>query len=142
MLQEPHSNGPLFVETNFYLRATRLESIQRWKKQHHLLHLGVPHVGGNSGLFRCVILWGLTLRDLNWNNSKLLYKYPFLPFKVLLTLTAKYFPCGCHIISNSLTLNKFFTRICCLEIKIFGTIFALLDLRLQQVLLKSVPLVG
>jgi len=48
---EPHNNGPLFVETNFYLRATRLESIQRWKNQHHLLHLGVPHVEG-SGSFQ------------------------------------------------------------------------------------------
>lgn len=48
---EPHSNGPLFVETNFYLRATRPESIQQWKNQHNQLHLGVPHVEG-SGSFR------------------------------------------------------------------------------------------
>ena len=39
-------------------------------------------------------------------------------------------------------IAKIFTRICFLEVRIFGTIFALLDLRLQQVLLKSVPLVG
>ena len=43
---------------------------------------------------------------------------------------------------KQIRIAKIFTRICCLEIKIFGTIFALLDLRLQQVLSKSVPLVG
>jgi len=48
---EPHSNGPLFVETNFYLRATRKESIEHWKQERGVVHLGVPRVEG-SGSFR------------------------------------------------------------------------------------------
>ena len=28
---EPHSNGPLFVEVHFYLRATKQEEIEKFK---------------------------------------------------------------------------------------------------------------
>jgi hypothetical protein len=48
---EPHSNGPLFVETNFYLRATRKDLIDLWKQERGIPHLGVPHVEG-SGSFQ------------------------------------------------------------------------------------------
>lgn len=48
---EPHSNGPLFVELNFYLRAAQKESIEHWKEEHELAHLGVPRAEG-SGSFR------------------------------------------------------------------------------------------
>ena len=47
-IQEPHSNGPLFVETNFYLRATQKDSIEQWKQDQGLFHLGVPHVEGKN----------------------------------------------------------------------------------------------
>ncbi|XP_014259618.1 serine/threonine-protein kinase VRK1-like isoform X2 [Cimex lectularius] len=41
---EPHSNGPLFVEMNFYLRAAKLESIEKWKADNWMKHLGMPHI--------------------------------------------------------------------------------------------------
>lgn len=39
---EPHTNGPLFVEINFYVRATQAEEIEAFKASHGLDHLGVP----------------------------------------------------------------------------------------------------
>lgn len=52
---EPHSNGPLFVEVHFYIRATRLQQLQSFKQQESLNHLGIPryiasgaHVKGNQ----------------------------------------------------------------------------------------------
>ncbi|CAG9761359.1 unnamed protein product [Ceutorhynchus assimilis] len=40
---EKHSNGPLFVEINCYLRMGRLEMIEQWKKDKDLEFLGLPH---------------------------------------------------------------------------------------------------
>lgn len=40
---EKHSNGPLFVEVNCYLRMGKLEMIENWKKKKNLSFLGVPH---------------------------------------------------------------------------------------------------
>ena len=39
---EPHSNGPLFVEVHFYLRATKKEEIEKFKAEKGLSHLGCP----------------------------------------------------------------------------------------------------
>ncbi|KAG8238948.1 hypothetical protein J437_LFUL018698 [Ladona fulva] len=39
---EPHSNGPLFVEMNFYIRAAQPEMIQSWMKERKLKFLGMP----------------------------------------------------------------------------------------------------
>lgn len=40
---EKHTNGPLFVEINCYLRMGKLEMIEDWKKEKNLNFLGVPH---------------------------------------------------------------------------------------------------
>ncbi|CAH1792888.1 unnamed protein product [Owenia fusiformis] len=39
---EPHSNGPLFCELNFYQRAAKQDMIEEWRKRHKLKHVGVP----------------------------------------------------------------------------------------------------
>lgn len=45
---EPHSNGPLFVEVHFYLRATKTEEMDKFKKKGGLKHLGVPKLVANG----------------------------------------------------------------------------------------------
>jgi len=46
---EPHSNGPLFVEVHFYLRATMSSSLEEFKKTRGGLdHLGVPKLVANG----------------------------------------------------------------------------------------------
>ncbi|CAH1989338.1 unnamed protein product [Acanthoscelides obtectus] len=40
---EKHSNGPLFVEINCYLRIAKLDMIAEWKQQKNLEYLGMPH---------------------------------------------------------------------------------------------------
>jgi len=45
---EPHSNGPLFVEVHFYLRATKQEELEKFKAEHGLQHLGVPKLVANG----------------------------------------------------------------------------------------------
>jgi len=45
---EPHSNGPLFVEVHFYLRATKTEEMDKFKDKGGLKHLGVPKLVANG----------------------------------------------------------------------------------------------
>jgi len=45
---EPHSNGPLFVEVHFYLRATKTEEMDKFKEKGGLKHLGVPKLVANG----------------------------------------------------------------------------------------------
>jgi len=45
---EPHSNGPLFVEVHFYLRATKTEEMEKFKDKGGLKHLGVPKLVANG----------------------------------------------------------------------------------------------
>ncbi|CAH0546733.1 unnamed protein product [Brassicogethes aeneus] len=40
---EKHTNGPLFVEINCYLRIAKEYMVEHWKQQHNLSHLGMPH---------------------------------------------------------------------------------------------------
>ncbi|XP_046401282.1 serine/threonine-protein kinase VRK1-like isoform X2 [Ischnura elegans] len=40
---EPHSNGPLFVEMNFYIRAAQEEMVSSWVKKRKLKFLGMPY---------------------------------------------------------------------------------------------------
>merc|ERR1712051_860592 len=49
---EPHSNGPLFVEVHFYLRATKQEEIEKFKAEKGLSHLGVPKLVANGSHVR------------------------------------------------------------------------------------------
>ncbi|XP_065307043.1 serine/threonine-protein kinase VRK1-like isoform X2 [Dermacentor albipictus] len=45
---EPHSNGPLFTEINFYLRVGKAEQIEQWVKQKKLDYLGMPRFRGSG----------------------------------------------------------------------------------------------
>lgn len=46
---EPHTNGPLFVEMNFYIRAAKATDIEKFKGQKQLKALGMPrHIGNGS----------------------------------------------------------------------------------------------
>ena len=50
---EPHNNGPLFVEINFYIRGGKEVAIQEFKSQKDFAHLGVPHfVASGSFTYR------------------------------------------------------------------------------------------
>ncbi|XP_050093989.1 nucleosomal histone kinase 1-like [Anopheles aquasalis] len=40
---EPHENGPLFVEKNFYLKHCQPGALELYRKQRKLKHLGVAH---------------------------------------------------------------------------------------------------
>jgi len=45
---EPHSNGPLFVEVHFYIRATKTEEIEKFKMERDIKHLGIPKLVANG----------------------------------------------------------------------------------------------
>lgn len=45
---EPHGNGPLFVERNFFLRNLKPEMIDEWKKKIKLSFLGLPKYIGSG----------------------------------------------------------------------------------------------
>jgi vaccinia related kinase len=45
---EPHSNGPLFVEVHFYLRATKANQMELFAEKKGLKHLGVPRLVANG----------------------------------------------------------------------------------------------
>ncbi|XP_050315113.1 serine/threonine-protein kinase VRK1-like [Anthonomus grandis grandis] len=40
---EKHTSGPLFVEINCYLRLGKIDMINKWRADHHLPFLGMPH---------------------------------------------------------------------------------------------------
>ncbi len=46
---EPHQNGPLFVEMNFYIRAAQPESVEAFKRAHKDRgNLGMPVLRGSG----------------------------------------------------------------------------------------------
>ena len=45
---EPHKNGPLFVEMNFYLRVAKSAMIEKWMKDHRMKQLGMPCYCGSG----------------------------------------------------------------------------------------------
>ncbi|KAI4479763.1 hypothetical protein M0804_010813 [Polistes exclamans] len=45
---EPHNNGPLFVEMNFYIRASRKHMIESWCKTQRKRRIGVPTYEGSG----------------------------------------------------------------------------------------------
>lgn len=46
---EPHGNGPLFVEKNFFLRYLKSEQLEDYKRKKKLPFLGLPHyIAGGS----------------------------------------------------------------------------------------------
>ena len=44
---EPHLNGPLFVEMNFYIRAASEPQVEAWKKEKNLKSFGMPCLRGH-----------------------------------------------------------------------------------------------
>lgn len=49
---EPHKNGPLFVEMNFYIRVAKIEMIDAWVAKNGVKALGMPYyVGGGSHFY-------------------------------------------------------------------------------------------
>lgn len=50
---EPHENGPLFVEMNFYIRAAKPKEVEEHRKNNRLKSLGMPvHRGSGSHTFK------------------------------------------------------------------------------------------
>ncbi|XP_043271338.1 serine/threonine-protein kinase VRK1-like isoform X2 [Venturia canescens] len=50
---EPHNNGPLFVEMNFYIRAARKQMIDGWCESQGIERIGVPtHEGSGSHVYQ------------------------------------------------------------------------------------------
>lgn len=50
---EPHSNGPLFVEMNFYMRVAKADLIDEWITSRKLKFLGMPRfIGSGSHLYK------------------------------------------------------------------------------------------
>lgn len=45
---EPHENGPLFVEMNFYIRVAQPQMVEEFKKAHGLKSFGMPCLRGNG----------------------------------------------------------------------------------------------
>ena len=45
---EPHENGPLFVEMNFYLRTAKQEMIEDFRKKKSLKSFGMPVLRGSG----------------------------------------------------------------------------------------------
>lgn len=45
---EPHENGPLFVEMNFYIRAAQPSSVEEFQKARKLTSFGMPCLRGNG----------------------------------------------------------------------------------------------
>ena len=45
---EPHENGPLFVEMNFYLRAAQPDAVEAYRRGRGLSSLGMPSLRGSG----------------------------------------------------------------------------------------------
>eukprot|EP00914_Ancora_sagittata_P015730 GHVO01031295.1.p1 GENE.GHVO01031295.1~~GHVO01031295.1.p1 ORF type:complete len:475 (+),score=71.64 GHVO01031295.1:165-1589(+) len=76
---EPHGNGPLFCELNFFRRAGKPELIAGFKKSHKMKHLGVPPYvasgthSDNKYRFMVMNKYGTDLQKLFESNGK---KFP------------------------------------------------------------------
>ncbi|XP_060526797.1 serine/threonine-protein kinase VRK1-like [Cylas formicarius] len=76
---EPHSNGPLFVEINFYIRHAKAADIEEFQKQRGLKSLGMPvyHGSGsheyNNEKYRFLVMdmFGTDLHKLYLKNNKM-----------------------------------------------------------------------
>ncbi|XP_076641551.1 serine/threonine-protein kinase VRK1 isoform X2 [Halictus rubicundus] len=86
---EPHNNGPLFVEMNFYIRAARKEMIENWCKSQGKRQIGVPtyegsgsHTyGGQKYRFLVIPRYGVDIGKLFLSNGRK------LPIKLVNRLT-------------------------------------------------------
>lgn len=75
---EPHENGPLFVEVNFYIRNAKLADIESFKRNNGLKMLGMPVYYGSGSLeykdekYRFLVMdkFGSDLHKLYLENGK------------------------------------------------------------------------
>ncbi|XP_014253110.1 serine/threonine-protein kinase VRK1 [Cimex lectularius] len=50
---EPHENGPLFMEKNFYIKVAKLENVEEWKAKEKIKVLGIPtYYASGSHVFK------------------------------------------------------------------------------------------
>lgn len=113
---EPHENGPLFVEMNFYIRAASPESIADFKKTKGLASLGMPcHRGSGS---------------VQFNGDK----YRFLIMDRFGSDLQKIFQTGKHPFSDQVTCNLAIKIIDVLEY-IHSQGYAHNDIKAQNLLL-------
>ncbi|XP_015188992.1 PREDICTED: serine/threonine-protein kinase VRK1-like isoform X2 [Polistes dominula] len=75
---EPHNNGPLFVEMNFYIRASRKHMIESWCKTQRKRRIGVPTYEGsgshiyNGQRYRFLVIprYGIDIGKLFISNNR------------------------------------------------------------------------
>ena len=84
---EPHHNGPLFVELNFYCRAAKNQDIEEYTQRKNLSHLGVPDLKGSGKKLIHEIFKNIQnfvkLQQLRINFLKIKSCYNFTKFLIL-----------------------------------------------------------
>jgi len=88
---EPHENGPLFVEMNFYLRAAKPDMVDTFKKDKRWSSLGMPVLRGSGShmhkgeRYRFLVMdrYGKDVQKIFDNGKKT------FPVKVAYTLAVK-----------------------------------------------------
>ena len=76
---EPHENGPLFVEMNFYIRAAKPDDVESFRRQRGMVHLGMPVLRGSGShvfkgdKYRFLVMdrYGKDLQSVFENGKKL-----------------------------------------------------------------------
>nr|BAN20720.1 serine/threonine-protein kinase vrk [Riptortus pedestris] len=84
---EPHENGPLFVEKNFYIKIARPDDVEKWKKEKNIKILGIPTFHGSGSheykgeKYRFIVierygddLWSLFLKNKRKFPPAVVYK--------------------------------------------------------------------
>ena len=84
---EPHENGPLFVEMNFYLRAAKRDMVEEFAKTKGLKSFGMPILRGSG------------------NHIFKSQKYRFLVMDRYSKDIDKYFQGGKHVLSTKTTFT-------------------------------------
>ncbi len=81
---EPHGNGPLFVEKNFFLRYLKPEMLEEYKRKKKLSFLGLPKfIGGGSHDQNSVSYRFLIMERFGDNINKKLKSTPNLDVQLL-----------------------------------------------------------
>ena len=112
---EPHLNGPLFVEMNFYIRAAQEESVDAWKKKKNHKSFGMPCLRGhgshmyNGKKYRFLVMdrFGKDLQKIFKTGEKL-----FTP-KVTYNLALKVIDVLEFIHSKGILFRAYFCFSCC-----------------------------
>lgn len=98
---EPHENGPLFVEMNFYIRAAQEADVMQYRKSRGLTNLGMPvHRGSGSHKFKNE-RYRFLVMDRYGRDLEHLFQSGQRPFSLQ---TA--FNLAIKIVSSSFTINR------------------------------------